>query len=1103
MSEPAAASHADDKKAEKPPVDNATLAFMLRESADIVEKGEFDVILYHALQDFRTYYKLHLPKRKDKSKKKPAAAAATTAAAAAATATAGSVENSSDAPAAASSDAQKEASTKPAETTGEATTPAASADPPSEPTPVQQPKPDAPAREISAGATEISEGTASTTPSTTDPPTSSSSKPQGDAPESAATEPGDEEKPINAESGRMGSVDSILDSGGRAGEDFANESSSVRDAQSRQNHSSFAPFGKKAKNAGSKISAGMFATKTKMKLPKKLPKIHVNLPSSGKKKRESELADVTGGDVAQYAESSRRRTAADGEDGNEYHYHYDAEMQSPQRSTNLKPAVTGLGNSEIPSTAATTPVDRVREDEPAESETEKPSSLRNNETDNAASNNTAAVQEAEPTAPTSSVPSTATSSDAFVADPRPESFDFEMPDHGHSKPAFQRPKNKNSAVVANGWIEQQRRSKMRTVWKEVLASLVQGRRPGEETTLWIQRETVDATTGKKELEALHQIPVKLLESVVYSEYTTDDRFSLKLYHSHEEFVFRCNNDPSGAMNWVTILQQFEMETKQNGSMPPAPTESIFPDFPEEKKGSDMPERSSSPTPTRLAIRDLRAICHGAGINTAGMERADLERAAAEVQQRGTFFAPPSAGHAAAASVPLAAGAPGPAAGGVGSTTTSRSASPIPVRPSEPSAPASNGATSTKMSIKDLRAICHGAGISTVGMERGELEKAAAEVQSRGTYFAPPAAAPTTAPRPAADAKPEDDAAKQEEMRRRQAAEDEARRKAAEEEHWRRHEEETRRRAAEDEHRRRAEEEHRRRAAEEEHRRRVAEQQARQAEDQRRRYAEQQAAWQHQQQQEEQRRRMAEQQAAEQRRRHEEAVRKQQQWAGQQPQAQAHQQQGWSRQQPHPHHPQQHYQHPPQQPHAPHHQQQWQQQQQQQWHQQQQQQHPHYQQQQQQQARPQAPPSQQHPPQQQSKYAKMANQTDDDGQAAITKLKHDILIQWALQPPNMQMLRSVDVLLSTIQTVFPPALGVPAHDYFKKWKVVTRESVLSDAGIIDEEKVKKAVRKLRFFLHPDKLPKDLNKEQEFMVKMLWDITNDAWEEYQKSKEHLDW
>ena len=133
---------------------------------------------------------------------------------------------------------------------------------------------------------------------------------------------------------------------------------------------------------------------------------------------------------------------------------------------------------------------------------------------------------------------------------------------------------------------------------------------------------------------------------------------------------------------------------------------------------------------------------------------------------------------------------------------------------------------------------------------------------------------------------------------------------------------------------------------------------------------------------------------------------------------------------------------------------------------------------------------------------MANQTDD-GQATETKIKHGILVKWALQPPQMQMLRSIDVLISTIQHIFPPALGVPAHDYFAKWKPVSRNDVIGDSGTLDEDKLKKAVRKLRFFLHPDKLPKDLSNEQQFMTKMLWDITNDAWEEYQKSKDELDW
>ena len=51
---------------------------------------------------------------------------------------------------------------------------------------------------------------------------------------------------------------------------------------------------------------------------------------------------------------------------------------------------------------------------------------------------------------------------------------------------------------------------MRVVWKDVLASLVEGRKPGEETTLWIQREVINAISGKAELEALHQIPIKVV-----------------------------------------------------------------------------------------------------------------------------------------------------------------------------------------------------------------------------------------------------------------------------------------------------------------------------------------------------------------------------------------------------------------------------------------------------------------------------------------------------------------------------------------------------------------------------------------------------------------
>lgn len=92
----------------------------------------------------------------------------------------------------------------------------------------------------------------------------------------------------------------------------------------------------------------------------------------------------------------------------------------------------------------------------------------------------------------------------------------------NTRPSFQRPTNKMSNLVANGWIEQQRRSKLRIVWKEVLGSLVEARRPEEDTTLWIQREMF-LDDGKVSLEALHQIPMKWLLSVKYLDVYGDFR----------------------------------------------------------------------------------------------------------------------------------------------------------------------------------------------------------------------------------------------------------------------------------------------------------------------------------------------------------------------------------------------------------------------------------------------------------------------------------------------------------------------------------------------------------------------------------------------------
>lgn len=585
-----------------------------------------------------------------------------------------------------------------------------------------------------------------------------------------------------------------------------------------------------------------------------------------------------------------------------------------------------------------------------------------------------------------------------------------------SKPAFQRPVNPNSILIANGWIEQQRRSKMRVVWKDVLASLVEGRKPGEETTLWIQREVINAISGKAELEALHQIPIKWLTSVEYLDYSTDHRFSLKVYNVPEEFLFKCV-DAESAQNWVLTLRSVrEVVLKQAKSK-------------DEKEEEKAPEKNH-----RMTISELRAIAHGAGISTAGMERRELEQAVANI------------------------------AGGAQSDAqkqeTARREEEIRRKREEAAMEEQRRRGQAAAALEEKRR-------KQEALEEAERRQRLLEETER---------------RKRAAAEEAERKIRMEEERRRNLAqaEEELKRRNLEEERRRQAEEELRRRKLEEERRRQAEEELRRRKLEEEHRLR-AEEEARRLK----------AA------EEEQRRRAADQQAAEQRRRQEEAQR--QRWQ----QDQQQQQQWQQRQQ---------QQRPPQQ--------QWQQQQQQQqrpppqaqWQQQQGQQFPNQPQPPFAARRPASPPGQPPPPPHgagapnspvNQKYAKMAAQDGDDGRAVITVIKHNILIHWALQPPLLQMLRPIDILITTIHNVFPPAFGVPGHEYFSKWKAIHREALIGPGQRLDEEKLKKSVRKLRFFLHPDKLPRDLNDEQSFMCKMLWDVTSDAWEEFEKHKEELDW
>ena len=597
-----------------------------------------------------------------------------------------------------------------------------------------------------------------------------------------------------------------------------------------------------------------------------------------------------------------------------------------------------------------------------------------------------------------------------------------------TKPCFQRPINPSSNLIANGWIDQQRRSKMRVVWKDVLASLVEGRRPGEETTLWIQRQVVSPQTGKVTgLEALHQIPMKWLEDVNYVDLYNDHRFTLKVFNIAEEFYFRTRDEQS-AQNWVLTLR----------SARDASLDSI------DRMKQNVPVSESSGA--RLSVEEV-------GLN--GLNDSDPGRLGLQPSDKTQ----------------------------VGTIPEAQAGSEDSDRPSSSSTPRAQQQhpqpTSIRLPISELRSIAHGAGYNTRGMERQDLERIAAHVLGGSPT---PQTQSSSAPIQSSSnqmrdiARREAELAAAKERQEQELAESRRRQKAKENEE----------RIAEN----------MRKEREESERQRVEDQ--RTAEMKRRQELEEQASEIKRQQEVERQRRMAELQAAE--RARQQQVYQQQQQAAQQ--AQYHQQQQQ----------QQAYQRAQYQQQQSYQQAQYQQQQQanfgQFFNQQMPQQNPGgYSQQQQPSFHQQQAQGQ--PPQQNGAAhipAKYEEKSDEEQSAATTQIKRNILINWALLPPNLNVLRPIDQLVTTIHTAMPPAFGVPGHTYFTKFSPIAQgELVVSSAmgNRPDETKLKKAVRKVRVFLHPDKLPRDLTSEQSFTARMLWDITSDSWEEFQKHKEDLDW
>jgi hypothetical protein len=92
--------------------------------------------------------------------------------------------------------------------------------------------------------------------------------------------------------------------------------------------------------------------------------------------------------------------------------------------------------------------------------------------------------------------------------------------------------------------------------------------------------------------------------------------------------------------------------------------------------------------------------------------------------------------------------------------------------------------------------------------------------------------------------------------------------------------------------------------------------------------------------------------------------------------------------------------------------------------------------------------------------------------------------WSKQPPMYTQIKGIAQLLGTLDTAFPL---VETHVYFTKFHSFSQDALNGNNADV----LKRAVRKTRLFLHPDKLPKDLNERQQLLCRELWDTISEAW------------
>jgi hypothetical protein len=104
---------------------------------------------------------------------------------------------------------------------------------------------------------------------------------------------------------------------------------------------------------------------------------------------------------------------------------------------------------------------------------------------------------------------------------------------------------------------------------------------------------------------------------------------------------------------------------------------------------------------------------------------------------------------------------------------------------------------------------------------------------------------------------------------------------------------------------------------------------------------------------------------------------------------------------------------------------------------------------------------------------------------------EVIQQWSRAAPTYKKLRPLEELLVDVPNLFPPKNSfVESHEHFFKWKEFSEDAFIGESGDGLKALLKRASRKSKLFLHPDKLPTDLTPNQEKLLKSMWDIIQES-------------